>query len=290
MENENKSSEEPGTSPLDDLINREVHPVKRRVKKKATFLVSVVVVVGFAFVIWLLLNGALSSSGGDKKVIHETLFSSSKIPVPKRLPHAVVTESHLPKSDPANEKLLSPEPQIPSVKKEPQSDIALKVPFKKESTEIKPISEVLSLVSIGPFITSSRLKEAEQFLTQKDVSFTVKKGQGIVKMLRLRAGIFSPEVARKRVDEMHKMGFPSFFVLPEGGKLAVYAGSFIDRKRAELLTQKLGQKNIKVSRIEVDLQKRGQIIVVPNVSSVIVDLLNKEFNSKGIHVESKVIK
>ncbi len=290
MENENKRSEEPGTSPLDDLINREVHPVKKRNKKKATFLVSVVGVIGFAFVIWLLLNGVLSSSGGDKKVIHKTLFSSSKIPVPKRLPHAVVTESHLPKSDPANEKSLSPESQISPLNKESQLDTTLNVPYKKESTEIKPISEVLSRVSIGPFITSSRLKEAEQFLTQKNISFTVKRGQGIVKMLRLRAGIFNPEVARKRVDEMHKMGFPSFFVLPEGGKLAVYAGSFIDRKRAELLTQKLEQKNIKVSRIEAEIQKKGQLIVVPDVSSVIVDLLTKEFNSKGIHVESKVIK
>ncbi len=285
-ENSDISCQEGSSSRLDDVIQREVHPVQKRDRRLAQWFILVVCLVLVLLVCGLFIDRSIFFQPVQKPGA-QMLFQSERIPVPERLPRAVVQVQDL--SIPAT---IENEPVKDEVAKLVSEVIsaAEKIPEKTVANADLNDAEKTYDVIIGPFITKSRLHEGEAYLKAKGLLFVSEAGSGPITMMRLREGVYAPDVARKRLAEMVSAGFRDSFVLPAGDMLAVYAGSFVDQNRADMLSQDLAQKNITVVQVDAEMNKQGRILRLKDISEPISIELEKEFSDKGIHVQKNVVK
>lgn len=130
----------------------------------------------------------------------------------------------------------------------------------------KPVAKVaveetqLFRVLVGPYLTDVAVKKAADQLQQLGFSPQEIRGTGLVSMIRLLEGIYPKTEARARLAVLKKQ-VKSAFILPTGDKLAVYAGSFYDRERANRQLENLAENNIKVSRIDTDIEMKGRMLI-----------------------------
>ena len=279
-----KSQDQDG-SPLDDVLQKEVLPVKKRDRRLATLFFLIVCVVIVAFSGWSFLNGVLVPEA-SRQSVKQRLFASQRMPMPERLPQGGI-EKHEQGGVTAGD-----ETQVLAASKDPVAEKVLAIsPVVNKGADKVLMAPALSYnVTIGPFVTSSRLQEGEQFLAARGLSVVRDTGSGPIKMIRLREGIYAPDVARKRVEEMKQAGFKASFVLPAERGLAVYAGSFIDQQRAEMLTKDLENKNIKVAWVDAEVQKEGTLFKLKGLSSTVSTELEQQFSRQGVHVQKDVVK
>jgi hypothetical protein len=134
---------------------------------------------------------------------------------------------------------------------------------KKEVSEVAPavIDDVsLFTVMVGPLIDNNELEQASSQLRELGLSPEEKKGRGQVVMIRLLQGIYPAEEARGQLSSLKKV-VKSAFVLPEGDKLAVYAGSFHQQDRAKRMQDQLALKKVDVSLVESEIAMDGTMLI-----------------------------
>ncbi len=283
------NSQENSDSRLDTIVEREVVPVQKRDRSLARLFTVIVCLVLVAFGAGVLIKAVLLPEPVQPQSA-PLLFQSAKITIPERLPHAVVKQQELPDTvateKQSSEKVVLASPSVPPVSVSATPEVVASPIVSEEEPPAQPTFDIV----IGPFITKTRLQEGENLLKSKGLLFVNEVGSGPITMIRLREGIYAPEIARKRLATLKQAGFRDSFVLPSDGKLAVYAGSFVDPKRADVLTRELGEKNIRVVRVSAELSKQGNILKLKDLTERVCVELERELSIKGIHVHRVVVK
>ncbi len=288
-ESSTDNSQENIDSRLDTIVEREVVPVHKRDRSLARLFTVIVCLVLVAFGAGGLIKTVLLSEPVQPQSA-PLLFHSAKIAIPERLPHAVVEQRELPATvateKQSSEKVVMESPSVPPVSVSATPEVVASPMVNEED----PPAQATFDIVIGPFITKTRLQEGENLLKSKGLLFVNEVGSGPITMIRLREGVYAPEIARKHLETIKQAGFRDSFVLPSDGKLAVYAGSFVDPKRADVLTRELAEKNIRVVRVSAELSKQGNILKLKDLTERVCVELERELSIKGIHVHRVVVK
>lgn len=114
-------------------------------------------------------------------------------------------------------------------------------------------------VIIGPFIDDDELQQAINWLQELGFQPQIKPGRGPVTMLRLLKGVYPADEAHSYLAALRKV-VKSAFLLPDGDKLAVYAGSFHQEKRARQLQDELAHEMIAVTLVESTITMNGSML------------------------------
>ena len=139
---------------------------------------------------------------------------------------------------------------------------SLATPKKEVSAGAPAVVADVSLftVMVGPFINSHEVDHATHQLRDIGLMPEAKKGRGPVLMIRLLLGVYPEEEARDHLDSLKKVA-KSAFLLPQGDKLAVYAGSFHQQDRAERMQEQLAQKKVNVTLVDSEVLMTGTMLI-----------------------------
>ncbi len=267
---------------FDDIVTREVQVVQKRDARLArTFFLVTLLAVVLLVAAFFWHNHVLP--GPHAVAPQSVLFKSERIAMPERPALEEPDETVAP---------AMPDTVPPVTVAKPAQSVTgqmTEVAASEESSTDVPPLPVRYTVTLGPFITKAGLRSGEDLLGGEKLLFTKGKGTGPVKLIRLQEGIYAPQIARKRLASLQKDGIRSSFVLPLGTQLAVYTGSFIDRERAETMTQELKAQGVEVSWVETQLMKEGALLILEDLPEAIALQLQQEFTSEGIHVQMETI-
>ncbi len=103
-----------------------------------------------------------------------------------------------------------------------------------------------------PFLGSGNLAKAEQIVRSLGFEPRLEKGEKTVRMTRLLVGRYPLAQARARLRQLKGMA-PGVFLLPQGKRTALYAGSFADARRARDLAARLNQQGVRVEEEPVEV-------------------------------------
>lgn len=170
-------------------------------------------------------------------------FTSKKIPIPVR-------------SETVSSNVVAAETAAASTNMKPVET----EPHEKKMTEPTPPLSLFS-VSVGPLISDEEVTQAVHQLQELGFQPEKTQGRGMVTMIRLLEGTYSPAVARRHLQKL-KNNVKSAFLLPQGNKLSVFAGSFHQEKRAAKLRDELAAKNIDVTLVDGHVEMGGTKLVV----------------------------
>jgi len=201
-------------------------------------LVIILLVLGLGFV--FLKVRANEQIGG----IQNHYFTSPKIPVPAR--PATVDSSD------KDEKAVVSSTNIDTVEAKSSSE---------NIVEPTPQLPTLFSVSVGPLISDDEVAQTINKLQELGFQPEITRRSEVVTMVRLLEGTYPPTVARRHVKKLKTM-VTSPFLLPQGDKLSVFAGSFHQKTRAEKLRNELAAKNVVVSLVEGHIKMVGTELVV----------------------------
>lgn len=148
-----------------------------------------------------------------------------------------------------------------------------------EATSPAKLSPLYS-IEIGPCITKLKLKQADEILRSHGFDVRQTSGTGKVKFIRMLEGVYPPDEAYKRLEELKKT--VSTFVLPVDNQLAIYVGSFHDSDRANRYLELLEQKKIKVTPTAVEIEKQGTILVVQQIDRKTADTVAEQMSRLGL--------
>ena len=143
------------------------------------------------------------------------------------------------------------------------------------------ILDPLCSIEIGPGINKRVLEQANEMLHSRGFDVRQTSGTGTVRVTRLLEGVYPTKDARKRLKELKKT-VDSAFVLPEGGQLALYAGSFCRTDRAIRLMELLEQKRIKVTAVTGEIEKKGRMLVVQQVDRQTAETITEQMSRLGL--------
>lgn len=152
---------------------------------------------------------------------------------------------------------------------------------KNNGTGCEAKLRVLYAVEIGPCINKLELNEATEALNQYGFGVRQILGSGPVKIVRLLEGVYPPEKARRRLAVL-KETVDSAFLLPEGGQFRLYAGSFHESDRAHHFAELLGQKQIKVAEVAVEVEMQGRMLVVQQVDRQTAETIAERISRLGL--------
>ncbi len=141
-------------------------------------------------------------------------------------------------------------------------------------------------IEIGPCMNKRVMEQANEMLHSHGFEARQTSGTGMVGVTRLLVGVYPTKEARNRLKVLKKT-VDSAFVLPEGGQLALYAGSFYQTDRAIRFAESLEQKRIKVIAIAGEIEKKGKMLVVQQVDRQTAEAISKQMS--GLELTSKVI-
>ncbi len=201
-----------------------------------------------------------------------SLFSSPKVPVPVRSITSVVdmpdVDNQISETDMVlkDEKIVAPTPSLP------------KTPVVTEP--------LLFTVVVGPFINSDNLNLAISSLRELGFQSQKVSGRGQVTMVRLLEGIYSRAEALIHLTALKKVA-NSAFILPDGDKLAVYAGSFRQEKRARSLQVSLAQEKIDVALITSEVVMAGTMLQVLQADQQTAQEIVEHISKLGLSVQMK---
>jgi|GEM_PF-384470 len=142
--------------------------------------------------------------------------------------------------------------------------------------------EMNSSVEIGPFITKRRVSWAKSILSSRGYAFDETTGEGPVRFTRLREGIYPSEMAWTRLKEVQKV--TEAFISPEGARLAIYVGSFVDADRALRHQRALKELGIVASFVTTDIVMPGTLLRVDHLDQHGVEVIAGQISEIGIAV------
>lgn len=257
------------------LVDREVVPVVREAKISSWPILSLLLALSVTIGLALIVFEFYSYSG--TKVVQPIAAQEIKIPIPPRpssqvpvvMNYTVKNGSQVEIVDISSEDVIDPvKDNIVSQAVVPQNE------------------NNLHLVVVGPFINSERLKGAEQILADLGLQAQQEYGRGMVPMIRLKEGIYSPGQAQERLDELKKIT-KSAFLLPQGTKKVVYAGSFSEKERALKLQAQLKQKQVDVELIKTEISMNGTLLIALKADQKTAGQLAQHIKERGLSVQVK---
>ena len=127
--------------------------------------------------------------------------------------------------------------------------------------ELQPKPVVLYSVLVGPFLTPVEREAAAAKLRKGGFGSEITKGRGMVTMIRLREGVYPPAMGRQKLVELRKV-VKSAFLMPTGEKMTLFAGSFADPVRADVLSKQLAKRGIRLKRIATEIEMQGDLLLV----------------------------
>ena len=139
-------------------------------------------------------------------------------------------------------------------------------------------------VLVGPFINGEELEAANRQLGELGFRPQMQSGHGKVTMLRLLDGVYQVEEGRKRLAALRQY-VDSAFLLAEGEKLAVYAGSFHNQDRANVLRDDLAGKGIKVRIVSSEISMDGTMLVAIQADQQTAKQVAEHISKFGMHVQ-----
>lgn len=133
-------------------------------------------------------------------------------------------------------------------------------PAAQENSRQQPLT-VLYSVLVGPYLSSGQLDAAAAELKKLGFAAKQTEGRGVVTMTRLLEGVYPAQQAHRRLAELQKT-VKSAFLLPAGGKLALYVGSFADPERASRFKAQLAGQGLRVEPVVSDIEMNGKMLLV----------------------------
>ena len=202
----------------------------------------------------------------------------SKTPVP-------TVESAKPTPEPAQPGKVSETPAVPvvasptSATPEPTKPVVVAKPepapmstppkpkLFEAQTQAKPVATGPYTLSAGAFAMKSSVnavvKKIRKLGYEPDIQPITRK----VDMTRLLVGVYSPDVAEKKLVEVKKVS-PGAFKLNKGKKTAVYAGSFLVLDKARVFADTiLTKNNIHVTEEPVKIDRTLQRVTFGGFAS-----------------------
>ncbi len=128
------------------------------------------------------------------------------------------------------------------------------------NTGLKSDSAALQTLKIGPCLNRREVELATTILNHYAVNAQQSSGAGLVAIVRLLEGTYSPSDARKRLITL-KRKVPTAFLLPQGAQLGLYAGSFHEEERATKFVKTLAQKQIEVTKVPAKVELHGKMLL-----------------------------
>ncbi|MEA3544196.1 MAG: hypothetical protein U9R69_03140, partial [Thermodesulfobacteriota bacterium] len=119
-------------------------------------------------------------------------------------------------------------------------------------------------VRAGPFLGDAELRQTVTWLQTLGLKSQKSSGHGQITMFRLLEGVYPAAVARTRLLVLKKV-VRSAFLLPDGDNLAVYAGSFHQKNRAQQLRDDLLHEKINVTLVDSKMKISGTLLTVLSV-------------------------
>lgn len=214
------------------------------VRRGSYFILLMVLIVVLLFVLGIGFIYLKSPANYQPIGAQHHYFTSKKIPIPVR-------------SETVGSNIVVVETAAVSTNMKPAETET------REKTMTEPTQPPLSLfsVSVGPFISDDEVTQAVSQLQELGFQPEKTQGRGMVMMIRLLEGTYSPAVARRHLQKL-KNNVKSAFLLPQGNKLSVFAGSFHQEKRAAKLRDELAAKNIDVTLVDGHVEMSGTKLVV----------------------------
>jgi len=167
-----------------------------------------------------------------------------------------------------------------------ESEDDLVIP-REENTPAASIADLTNNITtpktlkIGPCLNQAEVKRVKGILDSYKVNFQQSTGSGQVTVTRLLEGIYPASVARGRLIIL-KRKVPSAFVLPQGGQLGLYAGSFHEQERAEKFAKTLEQKQIKVEIVPAKVELNGKMLLTKQLDNNIATKISTELKNNNL--------
>ena len=136
-------------------------------------------------------------------------------------------------------------------------------------------------VSVGPFLNQEELDHAHEILSALGLQAQSREGRGAVKMIRLKAGDYSETEAQIYLANLKKY-VSSAFLLPEGSRRVLYAGSFHDQTKARHLQEELASKNMTVTPVEVEIAMEGVFLDTLKVDQQTAQQFSEHLRDRGL--------
>jgi hypothetical protein len=260
---------------INALADREVIPVEKEIKTSSwlilSFLLTLSVTIGLAFIVFKFY------SYSDTKIVQPMAAVEIKQPIPPRpsllQPASVIQDSenktHVEALDTVVEEIVSQD----------QEDIVLQ-------TASPQIEDNLHVVVVGPFISSASLDKASAILIDLGLQAQKESGRGMVPMIRLQEGVYSSDQAQQRLTALKKI-IKSAFLLPQGTKKVLYAGSFSEEDRALLLQAQLKQNRVDVKLVKTEIPMNGTLLIVLKADQQTAGQLAQHIKERGLNVQVK---
>ena len=147
----------------------------------------------------------------------------------------------------------------------------------------------LFTVSVGPFINDEELQQAISRLQELGFQSQERPGRGQVSMIRLLEGVYPAAEAKIHLAALKKV-VNSAFLLPDGDKLALYAGSFHQESRARQMQGDLVHEMINVSLINSEVIMDGTMLVALQADQKTAREVVVHISGFGLHTQMVEIK
>lgn len=136
-------------------------------------------------------------------------------------------------------------------------------------------------VMVGPFLSKAKLTPAVKQLRELGFKPQQTTGRGMVTMIRLLEGTYPADEARTRWTALKKKT-RSAFMLPAGDERALYAGSFQDAERAEILVDKLAVAGVGLTRVATAVEMDGKMLRVVQADQQTAKQVARQIGKTGL--------
>ena len=150
--------------------------------------------------------------------------------------------------------------------------------------ETGPLYRVL----VGPYLYVTDTNKAAAALERLGYQGRRIDGKGPVAMVRLLVGSYPPAEARSRLAAL-KPQLEDAFLLPDGDQLAIYAGSFSDRKRAENYSKLLAKQGLSVTPIVNELEMSGKLFIVAETEQEDARKMTERLTAAGLNARISLV-
>lgn len=108
------------------------------------------------------------------------------------------------------------------------------------------------VLQIGAYVLETNLENTLDRVKGLGFEPVVTEEKKTVAMTRLRLGAYPEDIARIKLSELQQL-VPDAFLLLEGDKMALYAGSYYGLEKARVQADRLYQYDVKISEETVDI-------------------------------------
>ena len=158
------------------------------------------------------------------------------------------------------------------------------VPTSESEYEKNEKLSPLCSIEIGPCITSSKLKQANDILESHGLTANRIQGFGPVTFIRFLVGIYPNQDAQRQLEVLRQaIGSEFGFLLPNDGKLALYAGSYHDTRTANRFQKFFESNGIETTRVMAKINIAGTVLAIGPLDEKSAQTIIQKVSELGLH-------